>query len=247
MVVHEGVKKTINMSFSIVIPCYNEKDNLSLLVKKFKNVVKGKNIKIILINNGSTDGSEIIIKDLCGKNSFLSSVDIKKNIGYGYGVVRGLKECATEYIGWTHADLQCRPEDVIESIEIVKDLGFPKNIYVKGTRKGRPIMDTFFTFGMSIFESLYFQKTLFDINAQPNLFHKDFFLKWVSPPDDFSLDLYSLYLAKKENLVIKRFEVDFPPRIHGESKWNTGLKSKLKFIKRTLSYSSKLKKELNKS
>ncbi len=233
-----------DIGFSIVVPCYNEEKNIPILVHRFREAISSNNIKIVLVNNGSTDESENIIKDLENQNDFLMSVNIPKNIGYGHGIITGLKACDTEFIGWTHADLQCKPEDVMKAIKVIEENNYNQKLYVKGLRRGRPLMDTFFTLGMSIFETFYFQKILFDINAQPNIFSKKFFQNWINPPDDFSLDLYSLYLAKINNISIRRFNVTFPPRIHGESKWNTGFQSKIKFIKRTLSYSVNLKKDL---
>ena len=97
---------------------------------------------------------------------------------------------------------------------------------------------------MSIFETIYLNTKLWDINAQPNIFHRSFFKDLAEIPNDFSLDLFLLYIAKKKGYKILRFNVFFPPRLHGESKWNTGFKSKLKFIKRTIDFSSKLKRRL---
>ena len=78
--------------------------------------------------------------------------------------------------------------------------------------------------------------------SQPNVFSKEFYETWKNPPKDFSLDLYALYMARKANLDVKRFEVQFPERIHGNSHWNNGtLKAKWKFIKRTLDFSKNLK------
>jgi len=237
-----GTETLVN--FTIVIPCFNERENIPELISRFSKLNLNSNVKIMLVDNGSNDGSKEVIKKFCDETPFLESIHIERNIGYGNGIVTGLKNCKTEFIGWTHADLQCRPSDVLVGIKIIEQDGFPKDIYVKGNRGSRALFDQFFTFGMSLFESIYFHKILFDINAQPNIFHRDFLNHWSNPPDDFSLDLYSLYMAKIYNLKITRFDVEFPPRIHGKSKWDTGLKSKLKFIKRTVEYSLKLKKEL---
>lgn len=99
--------------------------------------------------------------------------------------------------------------------------------------------------GMSAFETIYLGTKLWDINAQPNLFHRSFFESIKkSCSKDFSLDLCFLYVAQKRGLKIIRFDVIFPPRIHGESSWDKGLASKWKFIKRTIDFSVKLKKEL---
>ena len=69
----------------------------------------------------------------------------------------------------------------------------------------------------------------------------------MNPPDDFSLDLFSYYLAKKYKMKIIRFPVFFPKRIYGESNWNTSLPNKWKFIKRTIRFTSKMKRNLRKT
>lgn len=232
------------MKLSIVVPCYNEEENIPLLLKRFQEVIDERNIEVILINNGSTDNSALVIADLVPLYPFAKTTLVPKNQGYGYGIIQGLKEADGDYIGWTHADMQTDPRDVIKAYEIIKKKA-SNNLFVKGNRKGRPFFDTFFTNGMSAFESLYFGTWMNDINAQPNIFPKDFIKRWENPPYDFALDLYAFYMAKKAGLEIVRFPVLFPERIHGHSKWNTdGLKSKKKFITRTLEFSKELKKKM---
>lgn len=228
------------MRLSIVVPCYNEKDNIPLLLKRFNDVGKGEDWEVILVDNGSTDGSAQVLAELLPDYPFARSVTVEVNQGYGYGILQGLKECQGEYIGWTHADMQTDPGDIIKALRIIEEeRGL---VFVKGNRKGRPLFDQFFTFGMSIFESCYLHEKLYDINAQPNIFPKVFYHEWEDAPSDFSLDLYALYMARKKGLKVIRFPVIFPERVHGTSKWNTGLASKWKFIKRTIDFSVKLKK-----
>ncbi len=229
------------MKLSVIVPCYNEGENISLILERFKQVIKRDDVEVILVNNGSTDSSAEILKELLPKYPFAKTVLVPVNQGYGYGILQGLKAAAGEYLGWTHADMQTDPADVLKALEIIEQKG-KKTIFVKGNRKGRPLFDRFFTNGMSLFESIYLNTRLSDINAQPNVFHSSFFQSWKNPPHDFSLDLYSMYIAKKSGLEIVRFPVLFPERMHGKSKWNTGLNAKWKFIKRTIAYSRKLKK-----
>ncbi len=232
------------MKLSVVIPCYNEERNIPLILAGFKEIIKRNDIEVLIVNNGSTDGSAIVLKNLLSNYSFAKVVEIGKNQGYGFGILTGLKEAKGEYIGWTHGDMQTSPSDAIKALEIIEKTGNSQKIYIKGRRKGRLIFDIFFTTGMSIFESLYFGKLFYDINAQPNIFHRSFFEKWDNPPHDFALDLYVFYMAKKQNLKIIRFPASFNKRIHGESHWNKDLYSKWKFIKRTVSFSVSLKKRL---
>lgn len=231
------------MKLSIVIPCYNESKNIPLIFSRFGDVIERTDVEVVLVDNGSTDNSEEVINELLPKYSFARSVKVEKNQGYGFGILSGLKEAKGTYIGWTHADMQTDPKDVIKALDIIESQD-EEMIYVKGDRKGRPFFDQFFTIGMSFFESVYLGKKLWDINAQPNIFHRRFYETWENPPFDFSLDLYTLFLARKREVKLIRFKVLFPERIHGSSSWNTGFKAKKKFIKRTLDFSKKLKKRL---
>lgn len=233
------------MKLSIVVPCYNEEKNIPLILEKFNSVINRDDVEVILVNNGSTDNSEKVMNELLPQYNFAKSVKVEVNQGYGFGITSGLSEAKGEFIGYTHADMQTDPADPLKALEIIEKENNPQNTYIKGDRKGRPLFDQFFTMGMSFFETLYLGTKLWDINAQPNIFHKSFFESIKeSCPKDFSLDLYFLYMANKKGLKLIRFNVIFPPRIHGESSWNTGLSSKWKFIKRTLDFSFKLKKEL---
>ncbi len=232
------------MKLSVVVPCYNEVRNLPLILSGFDKVIKRDDIEVVLVNNGSTDDSGKVFETLLPKYPFARLVNVVENKGYGFGILAGLMQARGKYIGWTHADMQTDPNDVVRALAIIEDGNEIPSIYVKGVRKGRPVFDQFFTSGMSLFETLYMGEKLHDINAQPNIFHRDFFAGWENPPNDFALDLYALYMAKKQKMNVIRFEVLFPERIHGTSSWNTGLAAKKKFIKRTLEFSRKLKKHL---
>ncbi len=228
------------IKLSVVVPCYNEEENIPLILARFDEVIDRNDVEVILVNNGSTDGSAGVLEELLPKYAFARTVLVEVNQGYGYGILQGLQQCRGEYIGWTHADMQTDPADILKALAILEEeKGL---VFVKGNRKGRPLFDVFFTAGMSLFETCYLHKKLYDINAQPNIFPKVFYDSWENPPYDFSLDLYALYMARKKKLRVVRFPVLFPERIHGSSKWNTGLQAKWKFIRRTIDFSVKLKK-----
>ncbi|MCI8780554.1 MAG: glycosyltransferase family 2 protein [Lachnospiraceae bacterium] len=230
------------MKLSVVIPCYDEADNIPFILERFDEVIKRDDIEVVLVDNGSTDSSQEVLNTLLPKYPFAKTIRVEVNQGYGYGIVQGLKVSTGEFIGWTHADMQTDPADLLKALDIIEKRNYAEELFIKGNRKGRPLFDQFFTSGMSAFETLYMGVKLYDINAQPNVFSKEFFETWINPPKDFSLDLYALFMAQKSGLHIERFDVMFPKRVHGTSHWNTGLVSKWKFIKRTVGFSRKLKK-----
>lgn len=230
------------MNLSIVIPCYNESKNIPLILERFENVIKTEDMEVILVNNGSSDESADVLEELLPRYPFARTVFVPLNQGYGYGILQGLEAAAGKFIGWTHADMQTDPADVLKAYHMLERNGWNENQYIKGRRRRRGLFDQFFTTGMSVFETLYLGKKLYDVNAQPNIFSKKFFDTWKNPPFDFALDLYVFYMVRASGLDMIRFNVLFPPRIHGNSHWNTGLAAKWKFIKRTIVFSVKLKK-----
>ena len=230
---------------SLVIPCYNEGKSLLALIEKCRQAFKDQPIEVVLVNNGSSDDTAEQMQVLLQNDQTIRYVTVEKNQGYGFGILAGLRTCQSEYLAWTHADLQTDPADLIKALSIIDQ--FPKEkLFIKGTRKKRPLFDVFFTVGMSAFETLLLQTGLHDINAQPTVFPKSFFDTWKNPPHDFSLDLFSYYMAKKQGYTIKRFPVYFTERLYGESHWNTSVKAKLKFIQRVVQYSMQLRKVLKK-
>ena len=234
-----------SISCSIIIPCYNESKNLPLLISRCKEVAnKENNIEIIIVDNGSNDDTSLVLDKLTSNLTFITRVEIEMNQGYGHGILAGLAAARGEILSWTHADMQTDLGDVLKGLDFFNGVSNAEELFVKGRRQGRPLTDVFFTVGMSIFETLLLRKFMWDINAQPTMFHRKFFLTWNMPPKDFSLDLYAYYMAKKSRLEVKRFPVVFAERAHGVSNWNFSFISKYHFIKRTLLYSFGLQKRM---
>ena len=230
------------MFFSLVIPCYNEGQNLPLVMERCKVFEHRPDIEIILVDNGSTDRTQSVLERLLPLYPNCRSVRVKVNRGYGHGIVAGLRAAKGKIVGWTHADMQTDPADV--EVALSKYFNDDEDNFVKGLRTHRPVFDAVFSIGMSIFETILLKKLLWDINAQPTVFPRKFFESWQDPPEDFSLDLYVYYLAKQQNYKVNRIPVVFGDRAYGSSHWNINWKEKLKFINRTISYSLDLRKRL---
>ena len=231
---------------SVIVPCYNESASLARIVQRFSESSPEKNgFELVMVDNGSTDDSAKKLKLLASKNKFVRIATVKKNQGYGFGIMAGLNAAKGEFLCWTHADMQTDPLDAVEAYRIARGCASPQETLVKGARKGRALFDAFFTFGMSCFALLVLGKWMPDINAQPNLFHRSFLARMrKGAPDDFSFDMYVFFLAKKCGMEVKRFPVDFSPREHGKSHWNIGIAGKWKFIKRTAEFTLEMRKRM---
>jgi glycosyltransferase involved in cell wall biosynthesis len=232
------------MRISLVIPCYNEADNLPLLLPRCAQLIKSGEVEIILVDNGSTDESPSLLAELLPRYPGCRSIRVEKNLGYGYGILCGLRAAEGGILGWTHADMQTDPADTQHGLALFDFHG--DDIFVKGRRYGRSFGDVFFTVGMSVFETLLLGCVLWDINAQPTLFSRAFFEKWKDPPHDFSLDLYAYYFAKHSGMPVHRFPVPFGERAHGTSHWNVNWSAKRKFIRRTVDFSLEMRSKMHK-
>ena len=231
------------MKLSVIIPCYNEAANLPLLLDRCSTLGENSNIEVILVDNGSSDNSAEVLEKLLPSYPHCRTIRVPVNQGYGFGILSGLKAAQGDVLAWTHADMQTDPKDILRGLAFFQL--HSNHIYVKGRRIKRPIADVFFTIGMSVFETCLLQTRLWDINAQPNMFSREFFESWQNPPHDFSLDLFAYFTARNQGLPVYRFPVKFGERAHGISHWNVNWAAKMKFIRRTIDFSFELKKRLS--
>lgn len=235
------------IKLSIIIPCYNESGSIPKLFKACLSACEGRNdIEFVFVNNGSNDDTQNVLDQLLKQEvyHFGTSVLVSKNKGYGFGILQGLAHAKGQILSWTHADLQTDPRDVVLAYDRYH-LELDLNIcIVKGQRKRRNIFDNIFTAGMSLISTLFLGQRLWDINAQPKIFHRELMGNLKKAPHDFSLDLYLLFVANRLKMSIKSFPVFFSKRESGTAKGGGNLKGKYRLIMRTLGYITELRNDI---
>lgn len=236
------------MKLSVILPCYNERDNLVELFKRLDQLEQSStDLEIILVDNGSTDDSASIFELELSKRpgTCMRVCKVEKNLGYGFGILSGLNAAKGELLAVTHADRQTDPMDVVKAYELFMQHQ-NDNLLVKGYRRNRKATEAIFSFGMGLLASFALGTRLTEINAQPKLFTKKFFESVKDKaPYDFSLDLYFLYQAQKKGNIID-FPVYFAKRVAGEAKGGSGSswKTRWKLIKRSFNYIFELKSKI---
>jgi len=232
-------------SLSIIIPCFNEAQNVRLVLERFKDLLVSMpyTVEVIVVDGGSTDDTPHVLEQEFAQ---LNPQQFKlllmpKRRGYGFDIMHALSHAQGDVLAWTHADMQTDPQDVLTGFSLFLAQQ-PANVVIKGKRKNRHWLEELFTRGMQWVVRAKLKVALDDINAQPKLFSKDFYQKFLvaKAPDDFSLDLYLLYMAKKNNYQIIDFPVYFAKRQFGEAKGGGSWKTRIKLIKRTFNYIAKL-------
>jgi undecaprenyl-phosphate 4-deoxy-4-formamido-L-arabinose transferase len=129
-----------NVQVAVVIPVYNEEENLPALIQRLMPVMLGlgKSFEIIFIDDGSHDQSLQILKEFT-KNFQVRIVELTKNYGQHAAIMAGFSITQADIIITMDADLQNPPEEIINLVKVMEE----GNYDVVGTiRKGRK--DSFF-------------------------------------------------------------------------------------------------------
>lgn len=230
-------------TLSIVLPCYNEAAGLESLLNRFVESGRDTSYELILVDNGSTDGTSHLLPKLLPQYPFARSVRVDQNQGYGHGILTGLRVARGEVLAWSHADLQTDPGDVFRAFQLYQRSSTPEQTLVKGRRTGRVLRERVISLGMQFVATILLRTRLDEINAQPKLFHRNLLALLKNPPLDLNLDLYALYVARQSSWRLQSIEVAFPPRQHGESSWATSWRSKFRTISRSVRYMLQLAAE----
>jgi glycosyltransferase involved in cell wall biosynthesis len=103
----------MNYEFTIVVPVYNEEDNLKRVEKELSNYLKiaSKKTKILFVNDGSKDKSQSLIEEICKGNPDFTYLQFEKNCGLSAAIAAGFKNTDTHLVGYIDSDLQTSPED----------------------------------------------------------------------------------------------------------------------------------------
>ena len=107
----------MNPNISIVVPLYNEVDNIEPLGQSIITAMQGQNYEVIFVNDGSTDGSTERLKEWCAKHASFRAIHFKKNAGQTAALDVGFRHALGKYVVSMDADLQNDPADIPKLLE----------------------------------------------------------------------------------------------------------------------------------
>ena len=99
--------------FTIIVPVYNEEDNLERLeteLLKYLNIAKV-TTSVLFVNDGSSDNSQALIESICKRNDAFEYILFKNNKGLSAAIKAGFDHVDSELVGYIDSDLQTTPED----------------------------------------------------------------------------------------------------------------------------------------
>ena len=124
------------MNISIIIPLLNEKDSLKELANSIDQVLNAYSLsyEIILIDDGSNDGSWKIIEELTNENSFIKGIRFQRNYGKSQALHAGFLKSQGEVVFTMDADLQDDPKEIPEMYDMIINQNYD---LVSGWKKKR--------------------------------------------------------------------------------------------------------------
>ena len=137
----------INNKISIVAPCYNEEEVLPIFLKTLEKIRASMSptvFEYVFIDDGSTDGTLEILRNLSSKNAQIKYISFSRNFGKEAALLSGLEAATGDLVAVMDVDLQDPPELLCEMRDyIIKD-GFDCVAARRTNRKGEPMIRSFF-------------------------------------------------------------------------------------------------------
>jgi glycosyltransferase involved in cell wall biosynthesis len=201
---------------SIVIPVYNEEENIPILATALDDVMvkTGRSYEAIFVDDGSTDGSESALKKVRSENPNLRTIRFKHNAGQTAAMDAGFRAARGKFVVSMDADLQSDPNDIPLMLEGLKSYDL-----VCGWRHKRndPWIKLISARVANFVRNKLSDEDIKDIGCSLKAYKKE------------CLDKIKLYngmhrflptLFKMEGFTVTEVKVSHFPRKHGVSKYN---------------------------
>ena len=210
----------MDIELSLVMPCYNEQDQIESAVKNYISEMKktGKKFEIVLVNDGSLDNTKGIMENLSNQYTEISTIHFPENRGYGCAVRAGLAVSKGKILGWIDGDGQFGADVIIKAYDLLQSGKC-------GVCKGRRIIREDGTvryvasIGYTALFNLFFLNTIKDTNSKPKLMTRDCYesIKDKLVSKHWFIDSEVLIRSMREGFNILDAPVAFRSRSGGKS------------------------------
>ena len=238
-------------TLSIVIPVFNEINFLKELFEQIKKFFNNDYTEIIVVDDGSTDGSSELLVELKNNNNYKFSFNIIRldiNSGKGKAIQIGIKNSIGEYVLLQDADLELDCKDAKEMFEMISTNKDIKCIFGSRYLSGKLKKNNYFFNNLvgklnSFIFNLFFSQSLSDVHCGLKILHRSVIKKIKLSINDFGVEIDLASQIVRNNFFIYEFGVSyfFRSKVQGKKiTWVDGLKSfyylfKTRFLDNTTS------------
>lgn len=206
-------------TLTVVIPVYNEEDNLLRVEQEFLAYFKIATVatQVLFVNDGSSDNSQVLIEDICDRSTQFKYISFAQNAGLSAAIKAGFDYTETSLVGYIDADLQTTPEDFNKLLLTMGDCALVTG--VRADRKDSFVKNMSSSIANGIRRS--FTKDGMDDTGCPLKIIKTAYAQRI--PIFRGLHRFLPAMVLLQNGKIKQVPVRHFPRIAGEAKfgvWN---------------------------
>ena len=227
------------LDVSVVIPMYNEEDSLRELFAQIVRVLAEleKRFEVIFIDDGSTDTSAEIVKELNAQDARAKLIEFRKNYGKAAGLAAGFDMAQGEFVITMDADLQDDPAEIPNLLNKL-DEGYD---LVSGWKKVRhdPFIKTQTSKIYNLFTSMFSGIRLHDFNCGLKAYRAEV-VKTMNVYGE--LHRYLPVIAFRNGYRVTELPVTHHPRKYGRSKYGVARFTRGAFDLLTITFLSKYKK-----
>ncbi len=189
---------------TVIIPAYNEAENLDLLLPELLEKCRINHWKLIIVNDGSTDHTGEVLAGYAHE-PILKVNQHKLNKGYGASIKTGLYDSTTTYASTFDADGQHRIEDIDRLLQSIRDEDADM---VVGSRKGQKTGSLIRRFGkilIRLIAKILMTVPIHDLNSGMKIYRTDLAKQYLHlPPDGMSFsDTITLIFINNRHLVLE--------------------------------------------
>lgn len=138
----------MNNLCSCIVPCFNEEEVIPIYYKEMQKMIRqeqGKvDFELIFVDDGSTDGTLKVMKELSEQDSKVHYVSFSRNFGKEAALYAGLEHAKGQYVVTMDVDLQDPPHLIPEMIRCIDEEGYDSVATRRVTREGEPVIRSFF-------------------------------------------------------------------------------------------------------
>lgn len=202
---------------SVVIPLYNERESIGILYDRLVRVLQdlGVDYEIIFVDDGSTDGSASVLKDIASRDSRVKVIEFRRNFGKSAALASGFRHARGRTIVTMDSDLQDDPEEIPrflqkleEGYDLVSGWKFPRQ---------DPFFKRFASKVVNTLTNLVGGTSLHDMNCGFKAYRREVFQTIHLYGE---LHRYIPLLAYQFGFRIAEIKVKHHPRTFGKSKYN---------------------------
>lgn len=210
------MNKSANYKFTIIVPVYNEEDNIYALEEKLGKFLPQSIYPacVLFVNDGSKDNSKMLLTEICNRNEHFYYMDLVQNSGLSAAIKAGIDSVCSEYLGYMDADLQTTPDDFNLLLEHIKD--YEMAMGIRANRKD--------TFSKKIqskiangFRNMMTHDGVSDTGCPLKVLHTDYARR---VPFFTGMHRFLPALIQLQNGKVKQIPVRHFPRVAGVSKYN---------------------------